>query len=94
MEGGRKSIQQRAIRIRNIIKIGDTGLNKSAAPERGIGGREMEKEKKEKSIQLRNGKIIVGAHYTKNGVVYCETGLSVDEKLVFKKNGRKTIYYY
>ena len=54
----------------------------------------MEKEKKEKSIQLRNGKIIVGAHYTKNGVVYCETGLSVDEKLVFKKNGRKTIYYY
>ena len=35
MEGGRKSIQQRAIRIRNIIKIGDTGLNKSAAPESG-----------------------------------------------------------
>jgi len=45
-----------------------------------------------KSITLRNGQKIEGKHYTKNGVVYCESGLSVDSKLVIRKNGRKTIY--
>jgi len=47
---------------------------------------------KQKSIELRNGKIYYGEHYTKNGITYITGGPSVQNNLIARKNGRKTIY--
>ncbi len=56
-------------------------------------GKNVDKNKKiEKSIELRGGQIIYGNHYTKNNTVYCENGLSVDVRLVVRKNGKKTFW--
>ena len=43
----------------------------------------------QKSIELRNGQIIYGNHYSKNGVTVCINGPSIANKLISRKNGKK-----
>lgn len=46
-----------------------------------------------KSIELRNGTIIEGAHYSRAGVTHCANGTSVENKLIVRKNGKKFYAY-
>jgi len=67
-----------------------TGMFKSKRTPQQTGG-EMKnaKTEKQKSVELRNGQIIYGNHYSKNGVTYTDSGASIANKLISRKNGKK-----